>query len=103
MSQGKYTPKEKAKGFITESERMAEEMLKDMDAEACVELVRGFCSVISAWQTNIAAIRYKPLEFSLHCLIVAELFKLAFVKAYTDTEKRVIAEEALKKALGDTL
>jgi len=99
----RYTPKERAKGFVADSERMAEELVKNMDVETCAELVRGFCAVISAWQPNIAAIRYKPLEFSMHCLIVAELFRLAFVKAYTDTEKRVVAEEAIKKALGDEL
>ena len=97
------TPKHKAHAFVNESEGLADEMLSGMDSSQCVEMVRGFCSVIATWQTQIAATRDKPLEFSLHCLTVADLFKKAFVKAYVETEKRVTAEEAIKKALGEDL
>ena len=91
------TPKHKAHAFVNESEDLADEMLSGMDSSQCVEMVRGFCSVIATWQTQIAATRDKPLEFSLHCLTVADLFKKAFVKALSKLIPEIKSEH-LKSA-----
>ena len=79
---------------------LAEEMLGDMDGPECVAMVRDFCKVMADWQPNIAENLDEPVMLGLHCLAAAQLFRLAFVKAYHETDQRIKAQEAIEKALG---
>ena len=95
-----YTPKEEAQGLVEEANRFATEMVADMDGDECVDMVRSFCVAMCKWQPNIAENMDDPLALGLHCLTAAQLFRLAFVKGYDMTDKRLKAQEAVKKALG---
>lgn len=94
--------KKSAKEMVEYSEILAEESVKEMDGEECVNMVRNFCEVMADWQPNIKSLLDDPVMLGIHCLTVAELFKLAFVKGYGHTSDRLDAVEALKKALGDS-
>ena len=96
-----YTPKEEAQLLVDEANRLAKDMLADMDGDECVDMVRSFCAAMCDWQPNIAENLHEPVMLGLHCLAAAQLFRLAFLKAYENTDKRIKATEAIKKALGD--
>tara|TARA_Y100000004_G_scaffold197227_1_gene270543 strand:+ start:2786 stop:3085 length:300 start_codon:yes stop_codon:yes gene_type:complete len=91
---------EEARMLIQESEALALLMAEDMDGPECVQMVRDFCKVMADWQPNIAENVDEPLLLGLHCLAAAELFKMAFSKAYTETDQRLKAQEAIDKAFG---
>lgn len=95
-----HTPEDEAQTLIEHANALAAEMCADMDGDDCVEMVRGFCGVMAEWQPNIAENIGDPVLLGLHCLAAAQLFRIAFVKAYEDTDKRIKAQEAVKKALG---
>ena len=96
-----YTSEEEAQMLVEEANRLAIEMCAGMDGDECVEMVRGFCGVMADWQPNIAENLGEPVMLGLHCLAAAQLFRLSFLKAYETTDKRIKAQEAVKKALGD--
>ena len=75
--------------------------VEDMSGEECVQMVRDFCGVMAHWQPNIREHLEDPVMLGLHCLAAADLFKQAFVKAYTNTSSRLQAQEAIDKAFGD--
>ena len=90
-----------AQELVEYGESLAEAMLVDMSGEECVQMVRDFCGVMADWQPNIKENLEDPILLGLHCLAAADLFKRAFVKAYTNTSSRLEAQEAIDKALGD--
>jgi len=92
------TPNQEARDLIEYADSLAETMLADMDGEECVDMVRQFCMVMADWQPNIRENLDDPVMLGLHCLTAAELFRLAFVKGYTTTSKRIDAQNAIKKA-----
>ena len=93
--------KKTAREMVEYAEILAEESLKEMSGEEAVNMVRNFCEVMADWQPNIRENLEDPILLGLHCLAAADLFKQAFVKAYTETDSRIKAQEAIKKALGD--
>ena len=95
------TPASEARELIEYAESLADVMLEDMSGEECVQMVRDFCGIMADWQPNIRENLGDPVMLGLHCLAAADLFKQAFVKAYTETDGRIKAQEAIKKALGD--
>ena len=92
------SPREEARELVDYSEMLAETMLDDMSGEECVHMVRDFCGVMADWQPNIKENLDDPVMLGLHCLAAAELFRLAFVKGYTTTSRRIDAQNAIKKA-----
>ena len=86
--------------LVEQAQEVAEKMLADMDGDECVDMVRSFCGVMADWQPNIAEHLNEPIMLGLHCLATAFLFQNAFVKAYENTDKRIKAQEAIKRALG---
>jgi len=92
------SPSKETRELIEYAEEVARAMLEDMDGEECVDMVRQFCSVMADWQPNIKENLDDPMMLGLHCLAAAELFKLAFVKGYAATSKRIDAQNAIKKA-----
>ena len=80
------------------SERIAQDMLRDMDEEEAVHMVREFCHTMMQWQPEIEARKDSPVELGISCLATAELFRLAFAKAYTHIDKKVDAINAIKRA-----
>ena len=95
------TPQTEAQELVEYAELLARTMLDDMPGEECVDMVRQFCLVMADWQPNIKENLEDPVMLGIHCLAAADLFKRAFVKAYTETDSRIKAKEAIKKALGD--
>lgn len=93
------TPKEEAQYLVENADQVAEAMLEDMDGEECVDMVRQFCSVMASWQPNIKENIDDPVLLGLHCLAAAQLFRSGFLKAYQETDNRLKAQEAVKKAL----
>ena len=91
-------PKQEARDLVEYADEVALAMLKDMDGEECVDMVRQFCVVMADWQPNIKENLDDPVMLGLHCLAAAELFRLAFVKGYTTTSRRIDAQNAIKKA-----
>jgi len=96
-----YTPKQEARDLVEYADNLAELTLGNMEGEECVEMVREFCAVMADWQPHIRQNVDDPVALGLHCLAVAQVFRLAFVKGYTSTSKRIDAQNAIKKALGD--
>jgi len=92
------SPKQEARDLVEYADEVALLMLEDMDGEECVDMVRQFCVVMADWQPNIKENLEDPVMLGLHCLAAAELFRLAFVKGYTNTSKRIDAQNAIKKA-----
>jgi len=94
----KDRPVDIAREMVDYSDIIAENMFKEMPDEECVAMVRDFCYTMMDWQPNISEHKEDPISLGIACLAAAELFKLAFVRAYTHTDKRVSAMEAIKKA-----
>lgn len=94
--------KKSAREMVGYAEVLAEESLKKMSGEECVNMVRNFCEVMADWQPSIKELLDEPVMLGIHCLTVAELFKQAFIKGYGHTSDRIDAVEAIKKALGDS-
>lgn len=92
------SPKQEARDLTEYADSLAEAMLEGMDGEECVDMVRQFCMVMADWQPNIKENLDDPVLLGLHCLAAAQLFRLAFVKGYTSTSKRIDAQNAIKKA-----
>lgn len=91
-------PTQEARELVEYADDLAATMLADMEGEECVDMVRQFCLVMAEWQPNIKENLDDPVLLGLHCLAAAELFRLAFVKGYTNTSKRIDAQNAIKKA-----
>ena len=98
-----FLPEEESYELVKHAELLANEMLKEMPGEECVDMVRQFCGVMAEWQPNIKENINDPVLLGLHCLAAADLFKKAFVKAYAQTDKLIKAQEAIKKAFGEEL
>jgi len=96
-----YTPEEEAQALVEHANALAVEMCAEMDGDEAVHMVRDFCGVMCNWQPNIKENLHDPVMLGLHCLAAAQLFRLSFLKAYEDTDKRLKAQNAVKKALGD--
>ena len=94
------TPREESQALVEHAEQLASLMLEDMSGMECVQMVRDFCEVMCSWQPNIMENAENPTLLGLHCLAAADLFKQAFVKAYTETDNRLKAQEAIDKAFG---
>lgn len=94
------SPAEEASVLVEQGEAFADILLEDMDGPECIKMVRSFCHTMSNWQPTIDDIKEDPVMLGLHCLAAADLFKKAFVKAYEETDGRVKAQEAIRKALG---
>jgi hypothetical protein len=90
--------KKTAREMVEYAEILAEESLKEMSGEEAVNMVRNFCEVMAGWQSSIKELLDDPVMLGIHCLAVAEVFKLAFVEAYGHTSRRLDAESAIKKA-----
>ena len=95
------SPAEEAGALVEQGEALADIYLDDMDGPECIQMVRAFCHTMSNWQPNIKAIEDDSILLGLHCLAAADLFKKAFVKAYEETDGRVKAQEAIRKAFGE--
>lgn len=83
---------------------LAVEKHSEMSQEECVHMVQDFTRILSDWQPSIRQMKDTPSEainLAIGCLTLAELFHLAFCSAYSFTEKRIEAREAIEKALGD--
>ena len=94
------TPAQTVTEMIEYGDASAQNILADMSDEDCIEMVRGFCKAMADWQPNIAIYQDEPIMLGLSCLSAAELFKLAFARAYLYTDKKVDALNALEKAFG---
>lgn len=97
-----HTSRQEARILIDQAEYLAEAMLVDMDGPECISMVRQFCAVMAEWQPAIRENLEDPVMLGLHCLAAADLFKKAFVKGYAETDGRLKAEKAIKKALGES-
>ena len=93
-----HNARETAKEMVEYGEQLAEMMLKDMDEEECVTMVRDYCRGMAEWQPNVAIHADDPVMLGITCLSTAKLFELAFQKAYAYTDKKVDAMNAIDKA-----
>ena len=75
----------------------AEEILAGMTDEEAITMVRDFCTVIAKWQPNIDIYKDEPVMLGLSCLSAAQLFRIAFGRAYRYTDKKLAAQQALEK------
>lgn len=84
--------------LIEYSLKMAERQLDTMDDEECVAMVRSFTELMAEWQPEIAKLADQPVQLGIAVSSLATLFNLAFVRAYSFTEKKMAAQDALEKA-----
>ena len=75
----------------------AEEILAGMSDEETITMVRDFCTVMAKWQPNIDIYKDEPVMLGLSCLSAAQLFRIAFGRAYRYTDKKLAAQQALEK------
>ena len=94
------TPRQTVTEMIEYGEAAALQMVDDMTDDECIQMVRDFCKVMADWQPNIACYLDDPIMLGLSCLSAAELFKMAFARAYLYTDKKVDAMNAINKAFG---
>lgn len=94
------TPSQTVTEMIEYGEAAALQILDDMTDDECIQMVRDFCKVMADWQPNIAIYLDEPIMLGLSCLSAAELFKMAFARAYLYTDKKVDAMNAINKAFG---
>ena len=87
-----------AKEMVEYAEILAEETVNNMSGEEAIVMVRDFCQVIADWQPSVAEYKDEPVMLGIHTLTVAEVFRLAFVKAYGHTSDRIDAINSIKKA-----
>ena len=95
------SPGETVTEMIEYSEAAALSILDTMSDEDCIQMVREFCELMADWQQNIGCYRDEPVMLGLSCLSAAELFKMAFARAYMHTDKKVQAMSAIQKAFGE--
>ena len=76
----------------------AEEILAGMSDEETISMVRDFCTVMAKWQPNIDIYKDEPVMLGLSCLSAAQLFRIAFGRAYRYTDKKLAVQQALEKA-----
>ena len=79
---------------------VAQTQLDTMDDEECVLMVRSFTEVMVDWQPEIARLADDPIQLGVAVSSLASLFNLAFCRAYDFTDKKLAAQEAIKKAFG---
>ena len=92
------SPRQTVGEMLEYGDAAALEILSSMSDEDCLQMVREFCDLMANWQDNIGCYREEPVMLGLSCLSAAELFKLAFERAYLYTDKKVDAINALEKA-----
>ena len=95
------SPNQTVTEMIEYGEAAALSILDTMSDEECIQMVREFCELMADWQTNIGCYRDEPVMLGLSCLSAAELFKMAFARAYLYTDKKVDAINAIDKAFGE--
>ena len=86
----------------------AEAMFVQMDDEEAISMVRSFVECMMKWQPSIdesntgieASEGATAMCVGINALAIAELFQLAFIKAYDHSDKKVKAMEAIDKAFG---
>jgi hypothetical protein len=98
----RQTPIDTVEEMLAYSEGVAAQMIKDMDEEEAILMVRDFVSVLASWQPQIAAVVDDPVMLGVSSLTVAFLFQQCFKKAYLYTNKKVDAIEAIKAAFGES-
>jgi len=86
--------------MIEYGEAAALQILDEMSDDDCTQMVREFCNIMAGWQPNIATYLDDPVMLGLSCLSAAELFKMAFARAYLYIDKKVDAQNAINKAFG---
>jgi hypothetical protein len=98
----KPAPIQTVEEMLAYSEGIAAQMVKDMDEEEAILMVRDFVSVMANWQPQIAAVGDDPVMLGISSLATAFLFQKCFKKAYLYTDKKVDAIEAIKAAFGES-
>ena len=100
MSQ--FNPKE----LVEYAEQLAEMQASEMNQEECVLMVRSFTEAMAEWQPSVKEFtgsEESAVQLAVACLTLSHLFQKAFCSAYSFTEKRLEAQEAIEKALGGSL
>ena len=86
--------------MITYADKIAHEMVEKMPDEEAVTMVRDFIRVLSEWQPQVYEQMADPTMLAITALSTTRLFELAFLQAYTYSEKHIAAREAIEKVLG---
>ena len=87
--------------MITYADKIAHEMVEDMPEDEAVLMVRDFVRVLTEWQPAVHAQMDDPTMLAITALSTTRLFELAFLKAYSYSEKQVAAREAIEKVFGE--
>ena len=93
-----FDPKE----MIDYAEQIAQNMASDMPDDEAILMTRDFVRVMHDWQPEVySKIADDPTMLAITSLTTAKLFELAFLKAYSYSERHVQAREAIEKVLGE--
>ena len=84
--------------LVFEAAKMAQRQVDDMDDEECVLMVRSFTELMVDWQPEVAKLTEDPMQLAMAVSSLACLFNLAFCRAYSFTDKKLAAQEAIAKA-----
>ena len=91
-----------AQDMINYAEKIAQEMVTTMPDDEAVLMVRDFIRVLAEWQPAVREQIGDPAMLAITALSTTRLFELAFLKAYSYSERQVAAREAIEKVLGDS-
>jgi len=91
-----------AQDMINYAEKIAQEMVSAMPDDEAVLMVRDFIRVLAEWQPAVHDQIGDPAMLAITALSTTRLFELAFLKAYSYSERQVAAREAIEKVLGDS-
>ena len=88
------------KDMITYADKIAHEMVEKMPDDEAVLMVRDFIRVLAEWQPHVYEQMADPTMLAITALSTTRLFELAFLQAYSYSERHVAAREAVETVLG---
>ena len=94
MNSRSHAPQE----IIEAALELADLQIQDMDDDECILMVRSYVETMADWQPELARLGENPTDLALAVLTLNQLFLKAFKKAYSYTERRLEATEALERA-----
>ena len=89
------------KDMIAYADKIAHEMVEEMPDDEAILMVRDFIRVLAEWQPAVHSKIGEPTMLAITALSTTRLFELAFLKAYSYSEKHVAAREAIEKVFGE--
>ena len=101
MSRNTHGPDEAdrfTRDLILAVEQDVDASLQTMTPEECMTFTRGFLQTMEQWQPEAIDLTNAPLQGAAQGLYLSMMFRHCFKKAYSYSNRLLIAKESLKSA-----